>query len=298
MIIEQTIDKLRKMKMAAMAEALEEQIASVKSQELSFEDRIGLIVDMQWDKIQSASLSKRLKDKLKDTQSVIASHQLFFSTLDENRLDKQLRDNAWIIQYLKHQLIRLYLEIQDAYPEYLSDDPLTEQEIHSIYFTENSGENRIIKAPAVFKSSSGKALVAEPTNFEPLMRDVRETDNTILTYSEMIACAEKFAAIEKLLFQEQLIDSKYDFIKKPKGNIKKLAAVYVTLVKKNYFNEFYFPGKMKITDLQVRKFLNYRYNATIDREFRNFRNKEKGDALLESFIDEELWIGLLPNGRS
>lgn len=71
MIIEQTVDKLRKMKMATMAEALEEQMASVKSQELSFEDRIGLIVDRQWDKIQSASLAKRLKDaKMKQNASV------------------------------------------------------------------------------------------------------------------------------------------------------------------------------------------------------------------------------------
>jgi DNA replication protein DnaC len=71
MIIEQTIDKLRKMKMATMAETLEEQMSNVKSQELSFEDRIGLIVDRQWDKIQSASLAKRLKDaKMKQNVSV------------------------------------------------------------------------------------------------------------------------------------------------------------------------------------------------------------------------------------
>jgi DNA replication protein DnaC len=71
MIIEETVDKLRKMKMATMAEALLEQLSSVKTQELSFEDRISLIVDRQWDKIQSASLAKRLKDaRMKQNVSV------------------------------------------------------------------------------------------------------------------------------------------------------------------------------------------------------------------------------------
>jgi hypothetical protein len=33
-------------------------------------------------------------------------------------------------------LIRLYLEIQNRYAQYWKDDPLTEEDLHTIYFTE------------------------------------------------------------------------------------------------------------------------------------------------------------------
>ena len=247
------------------------------------------------------ALSKRLKAKLEDTQRVIGSSQLFFSIIDENRHDKQLRDNTWIIQYLKYQLIRLYLEIQNSYPEYLNDNPLTEDDIHLLYFSENNaGRKLITKLPIrQLKKSGIKSIRQEEVKFTPIRGELREKNTKILTYQEIVANPDKFASIELQLFNEKLITGEYDFINKGvPGNVQRMAAVYQVLIKKRYFNEFSFPGRKQITDLQIRSFLNYRYNAKIDKEFRKFGNKEKGRALLEAYIDKNLWLQLLPPGKN
>ena len=61
MMIQQTLDKLYAMKLDGMADSLKEQIASSNLSELSFEDRISLIVDRQWDLKKSRGLRRRLQ---------------------------------------------------------------------------------------------------------------------------------------------------------------------------------------------------------------------------------------------
>jgi len=61
MMIQQTLDKLYSMKLDAMADALKEQIASSNMSDLSFEDRVSLIVDRQWDLKESRGLRRRLQ---------------------------------------------------------------------------------------------------------------------------------------------------------------------------------------------------------------------------------------------
>ena len=61
MMIQQTLDKLYAMKLDGMADSLKEQIASPHMSELSFEDRVSLIVDRQWDLKESRGLRRRLQ---------------------------------------------------------------------------------------------------------------------------------------------------------------------------------------------------------------------------------------------
>lgn len=61
MLIEQTIDKLYVMKLDGMAQSLKEQMQSPHSSGLSFEERISLIVDRQWDLKESRGLRRRLQ---------------------------------------------------------------------------------------------------------------------------------------------------------------------------------------------------------------------------------------------
>lgn len=71
MLIEQTIDKLYAMKLNAMAAALREQMQSADHSSLSFEDRLSLLVDRQWDEKESRGLSRRLQvAKLKQSAVV------------------------------------------------------------------------------------------------------------------------------------------------------------------------------------------------------------------------------------
>lgn len=59
MLLQQTIDKLYRMKLFAMAQALSEQSDNMTS--LSFEERLGLMVDREWDLRESRGLNRRLQ---------------------------------------------------------------------------------------------------------------------------------------------------------------------------------------------------------------------------------------------
>jgi len=61
MLVEQTVDKLYQMKLNAMAAALREQMQSAEYASLSFEDRLSLLVDRQWDEKESRGLTRRLQ---------------------------------------------------------------------------------------------------------------------------------------------------------------------------------------------------------------------------------------------
>lgn len=56
MIRQSTIDKLHEMRLSAMADAFENQCADAATyQNLSFEDRFGMLVDREWEKRKTQS---------------------------------------------------------------------------------------------------------------------------------------------------------------------------------------------------------------------------------------------------
>jgi DNA replication protein DnaC len=60
MIVEETLEKLRAMKLTGMANALEEQLAQPETASLAFEDRFGLLVDQEWLRRENRKLHYRL----------------------------------------------------------------------------------------------------------------------------------------------------------------------------------------------------------------------------------------------
>jgi DNA replication protein DnaC len=61
MLIEQTQEKLTAMKLSGMAEALRQQLGSSESTRLSFEERLGLLVDAEWIARERRKLDRRLR---------------------------------------------------------------------------------------------------------------------------------------------------------------------------------------------------------------------------------------------
>jgi len=61
MLVHQTLDKLDDMGLAGMATALREQLEQVQYMDLSFEDRLGMLVDREADRRDSRRLATRLK---------------------------------------------------------------------------------------------------------------------------------------------------------------------------------------------------------------------------------------------
>lgn len=62
MINSETINKLHDMRLTAMADAFKCQITDEKYQELSFEQRVGIIVDIEWAKRQSNKLQRLIRN--------------------------------------------------------------------------------------------------------------------------------------------------------------------------------------------------------------------------------------------
>ena len=61
MLMQPTLDKLSDMRLTGLRRALEDQLASPKYAELSFEDRVGLLVDQEWTRRQDGRLQRRLQ---------------------------------------------------------------------------------------------------------------------------------------------------------------------------------------------------------------------------------------------
>jgi len=61
MLAQQTLQTLRRLKLTGMADALEQQIAQPQARELSFEERIGLLVDRELTSRDNRRLSRLLR---------------------------------------------------------------------------------------------------------------------------------------------------------------------------------------------------------------------------------------------
>jgi hypothetical protein len=62
MLSEPTVEKLCAMRLRGMAEAFREQQQSPDVQRLSFEERLGLLIDRQWNWRENRALERRLRD--------------------------------------------------------------------------------------------------------------------------------------------------------------------------------------------------------------------------------------------
>ena len=61
MLTHPTIDKLQALQLAAMAHAFDQQRGSSSHAALSFEDRVGMLVDAEWTSREQRKTSRRLK---------------------------------------------------------------------------------------------------------------------------------------------------------------------------------------------------------------------------------------------
>jgi DNA replication protein DnaC len=62
MLIEETIQKMLDLKMPTMAQATREILASAPSNQLSFEDKLGLLVDREWTDRDNRRVARRIKE--------------------------------------------------------------------------------------------------------------------------------------------------------------------------------------------------------------------------------------------
>lgn len=240
-------------------------------------------------------LTKALSQKLTETAQVITERSYSASQYDFSNpkltSDKNIGNESYILHYLKFQLIRLYLEVQDSFPEYSKESMLSIDEIYYKYFIEQAPqESCIIKSENI--SSTKQILKTESEDvpvFNAIKGDFKDSKKGVNSYSQMVKNPSRFAFVEEKLFEKGLIKD-YSFTDEY-GQKKYLAAYYHQLIRKGYFNNRIFPGNTLIKSLQVRKFLDYRYNANVDKQFRLWENDQ--NALLE-FIEKDYWLDHIP----
>ena len=72
MLINQTLEKLHSMRLTGLAEALTQQLEDPDSSVLSFEERIGWLIDRHWIWRENQAQARRLKNAhLKDSQACL-----------------------------------------------------------------------------------------------------------------------------------------------------------------------------------------------------------------------------------
>ena len=60
--IEETLTKLHEMRLASMALAVRELMESAPGHQLSFEEKLGIVVDREWNDRDNRRLSRRIKE--------------------------------------------------------------------------------------------------------------------------------------------------------------------------------------------------------------------------------------------
>src|SRR5262245_36213712 len=105
MLNQQTIEKLYAMRLRGMVEAFTQQQESPQSAQLSFEERLALLVDRQWNWRQNRALERRLREaRLQGPACVEDIDYRAARGLDKQVVRSLLQDSEWV---RRHQHIFL-----------------------------------------------------------------------------------------------------------------------------------------------------------------------------------------------
>lgn len=97
MLLQQTTEKLHALGLRTMAEAVIEQVADPAMGDLSFEERLGLLVDREWDARENRRLAARLKTaRLKDGAACVEDIDCSAARGVERGLLQSLANGHWI----------------------------------------------------------------------------------------------------------------------------------------------------------------------------------------------------------
>jgi hypothetical protein len=203
-------------------------------------------------------------------------------------------ENTFVIQYLKTNMIWLFLELQERYAKFGQEDfdYLSLEEIYKYYFNEVLNELEIIP----FSKKETVILPKEEISpFRPISNDLpqRPIKKNILKYDDIVKDSKSFSKAEQLMFEADIIDKDYNFVyNAAKKNKSILGILYFLFIQKDYFNPIKTDPFKKIENTDIVKFLNNRYNTDARKQFKIFENDaEKRNEL----INNEYFFQNLPN---
>ena len=212
-----------------------------------------------------------LGNLLSNVSTEIDRLNLPISNIDPSQNHKlketQLSEETYIYQYLKVQLIQLYLDIQESFEQYLPIDKLDEEDIYLNFFKETAPAKSFIKESERIELPI-KIDKPEEQNFKAFYGDIKPITNSKADYN-CIYNQTRFADVENNLYEYDIIDIDYNFKKsKSQSNHTLLAAVYKVLIENNYFRRNIIGSHDQLSDLDIRKYLDERYSVDTSQQFR------------------------------
>jgi IstB-like ATP binding protein len=100
MLNQPTIEKLHAMKLYGMADAFRAQLETTESHQLSFEERLALLVDHQWLWKENRALARRLRAAKLKLRAVIEDVNYQHPRGLDRRLWRTLAGSEWVRQKL------------------------------------------------------------------------------------------------------------------------------------------------------------------------------------------------------
>ena len=228
------------------------------------------------------ALSKEVGEKLRQVaaETERLDYRLEYINPEGNHRLKEIHiaEETYIFQYLKTELIALYLNIQEAFKDYLNEEIKDEAWIYLAYFGEAIPAKPLLKSAETIVLPLKPAKEKTTTEFRPVKADIRDNLLSKADYG-IVKNPDRFAAVEEQLVEYDIIDDSYHFIKnKKQSNHTLLAAVYRELIEKNYFRRNIIGSAKKYTDSDIRKYLDERYGTDTSQQFRKLTNQQREQA--------------------
>jgi hypothetical protein len=244
------------------------------------------------------TLNNKMQTRLKDIGKIIKDkdYQLIYINPRKTsfNIDSEHKTNTYIIQLLKQALVKVYLEIQEAFKSLLANYPEIEDDLYTQFLFESIPEHSFLKeAPKVINIESSEAAPrgTKPSEFKPIVDDIRDIEKGVASYHFIIRNPQRFASFEEKLFANGYLNMDYSFTGKH-GYKNELAKIYNIIIEKGYFNKFNDSTKKHFKTSDISKFLNHRYNTDVDKQFRTFiHNKEE----IAGFTEKHSWLYNLPS---
>jgi hypothetical protein len=244
------------------------------------------------------TLNKKMQTRLKDIGKIIKDkdYQLIYINPRKTsfNIDSEHKTNTYIIQLLKQALVKVYLEIQEAFKSLLANDPEIEDDLYTQFLFESIPEHSFLKeAPKVITIESNEATPrgTKPPEFKPIVDDIRDIEKGVASYHFIIRNPQRFASFEEKLFTNGYLNMDYTFTHKH-GYKNELAIIFHLLIEKGYFNKFNDADRKLVTPREIVKFLSYRYKTDVDKQFRAYNNKIQE---IVTFTEKHSWLYNLPS---
>jgi hypothetical protein len=243
----------------------------------------------------------KLKTRFSDLANVIKTNDFSITYIDPRKTtfdqDQRHKSDVYIMQLLKLAYMQLYLEIQNTFSGDLTDH-LTEADIYMRFLFETLPETQYIEKlknidiqplekaniekaqPLVSKTP--KKISPDEYGFKPIKSDLPNNRSSTVSYKELILNPDLFAEVEERLYEYEVIDNEYTFIKNKKNsNSTNLAAIVKTMIERNYFRRNILGSRKKYTDTHIREFIENRYQADIKQQFRRITTTQIEAVLLK-----------------